>query len=137
MFAPPLVFVVNSGIGAMYGVAKRDGLPKLRCVTVHCSVPQCVAGLIVVSEPCVGWQRVISSQNSSVLQCVAVWHIVVQCGAVSCSTSQFVAVCCSELRCVAVCHVVSTRDKLHELRGIFRKESPIFVAVFCKRGLYL
>jgi len=78
---------------------------------------------------------VATSDRLPKFQCVAVCRSVLQYGAVCRSVLQCVAVCCSELQCVAVCYVVSTRDMLHELRGIFRKGSPLFVGVFCKRDL--
>ena len=57
------------------------------CVTVRCSVLECVA-------VCCG-----------VLQCVAVRCSVLQCVAVCCSVMQCVAVRCSVLQCAAVCCV--------------------------------
>ena len=53
-----------------------------------------------------GQSRIIFAKNHShcsVLQCVAVCHIMLQCVTVCCSVLQCVAVCYSVLQCVTVC----------------------------------
>jgi len=63
----------------------------LQCVTVYCSVLQCVADEYMFDYMCMH---------------IAVYCSVLQCIAVCCSVLQRVAVCCSVSQCAAACFSV-------------------------------
>ena len=71
----------------------------LQCVSVCCSVLQCVILAVEASPPCDRWSGRVCC---SVLQCVAVCRRMLQYVAVCCSVLQCVAVCCSVLQCATL-----------------------------------
>jgi len=95
-------------IAPKYGIScGYDCLQWLHCVTMCCSVLQCVA--VKKENKIERWfvllfiMWVQQSLDSAVTACVAVCSYVLQCVELRCSELQYIAACCSAMQYVAVC----------------------------------